>query len=230
MPSQKKRNTKQQQQKQTNGMSASIKTISAPASRSNVVTKMSPRMTTTKNGNVIVRNTEIAINTIAVAAAGAFTSNGFSLMPISLAWLNNVAINFAKYTWRKARFIYVPYCSTTTAGRIAMGLVYDTADSSSTTVAEVMALNKGVISPVWGNNAGNSTITIDVDVNNLPLKKYQFITSAGYSALTSATDRNMYNPCLLQIGTDNGVAGNVGSILLEYEIELMEPMVAARQA
>jgi hypothetical protein len=198
--------------------------VQAPAVRSAVLRPGNNRIYTEGN-RVIVCNTEVAINSVAIAAGGAAIIATTPLIPSNFSWLNGVAQNYSQWKWRSLKISYIPFCSTTTAGRYAMGLTYDAGDLTSPTLAQVLQLDHSVMSPVWGNSG--SSLDINVPIEKLFGNNYRYITITNYNILTSNADRNIYCPVLIQYGTDSGVAGTVGTIMVTYEVELLDPVVAA---
>lgn len=197
--------------------------IEMPAARSSVVRPGTNRIYTDGN-KVSVCNTEVLINSVSIAALGASTIASTALIPSILPWLQGVAQNYAQWKWKYLKLSYVPFCSTTTAGRFAMGLTYDSGDTTATTLGQVLQLDKAIMSPVWG---GKGSIDVIVPIDKLFGNNYRYIGSTPFAALTSNTDRNIYCPVNVQFGTDSGVAGSVGTILVTYEIELFDPVVAS---
>ncbi len=103
-----------------------------------------------------------------------------------------------------------------------MGLIYDAGDTTPTLVSNVLASDHGVLSPAWGG--GSSTVDVIVDTTKFSLKNYPWLSLAAYGALATAADRNSFCPLELLYGTDGGAAGNVGSLVADYEVELLQPV------
>lgn len=200
--------------------------VQVPTSKS-VIMRPGNNRIYTEGSRVVICNTEVAVNTVAVAAAGAATIVTTPLIPPNFAWLSGVAENYSQWKWKSLKISYVPFCSTSTSGRFAMGLTFDAGDTTSATIAQVLQLDRSVMTPVWGN--AGSSVDITVPVDKLFGKNYRFVTLANYNA-SGNTDKNFYCPVLLQYGTDSGVAGNVGTIMVTYEVELLDPVVASLNA
>jgi len=180
------------------------------------------RITTGDRNRVIIRNCEVLVDTVSLAAAGAATIARKPLIPTTFSWLGGASSSYGKYRWIRLKISYIPFCGTGTSGRYAMGLVSDAGDTAPSVLSNVISLDHGVLSPVWGG--GSSSVDVTVDVTKFSLKNYPWISLAGYGALSTASDRNSFCPSELFYGTDGGVAGSAGTIVADYEIELMNPI------
>lgn len=198
--------------------------VQTPAAKSAVIRPGNNRIYT-EGSRVMVCNTEVLVNSVAIAAAGAAVIVTNPLIPSNLPWLNGVAQNYSQWRWRSLTISYIPFCSTSTSGRFGMGLSFDAGDTTASTLAQVLQLDRSVMAPVWGKSG--ASLEISVPIEKLFGNNYRYITLANYAALPSNTDRNVYCPVLIQYGTDSGVAGTVGTIMASYEIELLDPIVAS---
>jgi len=205
----------------------SVLATRVPAARGAVIRPGGARIKS-QGAKVYICNTEVAVNTLTIAAAGAASIGVTPLIPSSFAWLTGVAQNYSQWNWRYLKISYIPFCSTSTAGRFGMGLTYDAGDTTATTMAQVIQLDRSVVAPVWGTN--DKSVDIIVPTDRLFGKNYRYINGANYGALASATDKNVYCPALVMYGTDSGVAGSAGTLMVEYEVELFDPMVSALNA
>lgn len=198
----------------------------APAAMSMIYRTPATRISTGERGSVIVRNCEI-LGDVTIAASGVFSVRTFPLAPFSTTWLSGVAANYSKWLWRKVRVTYIPQCATSTTGRFAMGAMYDPSDLVPDTINPVLQLDKAIMSPVWGGN--DESVSIDIDCTKFPRRNYQYITLDNYDAIALEIDRSQYVPAIIQVGTDGGAAdAAIGTLMIEYHCELLEPIAANR--
>jgi hypothetical protein len=162
-------------------------------------------------------------------------------MPNNLLWLNGIAASFSKWRWVRLRVIYVPQVPATTAGKLALGLGYDYQDLAPTSMQEIQMMQSSVSSPVWAGFEGAclmhdlnrsvssvaGAVALDLDVTRCDKPWYKYITSAAFGAL-APSERNIYGPAEVWIGTSGGVAGTAGDIFCSYEVDLIEPFPGAR--
>jgi hypothetical protein len=130
-------------------------------------------------------------------------------------WLPAIANQYERYRIRRLRFVYEANAASTATGKIAMYIDYDPSDDAKTAKADVLNEAGCVHGSVWTNH----TLTY-----SHPQATKWLLTRAG--ALN--TNQN-------QIDTDAGtfvfntfdlvVAGNIGSIFVEYEIEFDIPQM-----
>jgi len=209
-------------------MKAKLAKVSAPASSSYKIQNINIPRITALRGAIVVNNTEMVpavfsiwTGTIVIAAAGAASAHVVPLTPISFDWLTGIASNYSKFNFLKLKFTYVPSCSTATAGRIAIGIAYDNADSVST-VAQCASLWGGCIAPVYGTG---DPLSIEVDVSRSNQPYFQYMGRTAYLAIADAKLKNQYSLGLLVAITDSGTAAaTVGTLFVEYVVELTDPI------
>lgn len=207
------------------GSASGLIRTTVPMAQSMVLTKPMRSMKPLSNGGILLTNTEVLVDTVSLLAAGAASITIIPLLPSRLPWLSGVAVNYAKFTWRRISLTYVPFCSTSTAGRFAFAISYDAGDTAPTTVSALLQIANGAMAPIWGKNG--SPLDIKVPVSTFNAKSYNYISTTGYAALANNTDKNVYLPAQLVYGTDNGVVGNGGTILISYDCELSQPITAS---
>lgn len=199
--------------------------VSAPAARSMIYRQPLTRISTGSNNSYRVKHSEIFIDPVQTSAAGAaLIYLNKPLIPISFPWLSGLASSFSKWRWNSLKVFYVPYCGTQTSGRFAMGFNYDDQDVNITTIAQIAQLYNAVTMPVWGD--GTRPVCVNLDTSKLALKYYLYATPGTFNALDPSV-RNSYCPAYLQVGTDAGIAGSVGAVMVEYDVELIEPIPAS---
>lgn len=137
-------------------------------------------------------------------------------------WLSLVASTFEKYKFFKCRFVYEPNCPTTTAGYVVQYIDYDSSDTAVTTKVEALASEGATMSAVWMENA--------VAVNpraERGLGQDRYVRSGLPSqpiGFVSNTDVRLFDIGKLNIFNSGlGVAGNGGSLFVEYDVELSVP-------
>jgi len=227
------------------GLSSEI--VEAPAAGSMIIRRGQniPRINTLGSATY-VRNTEPVV-AITTAAAGAFATVRDFVAPFSYPWISAIAISWSKWRFHYLRFIYVPQCATTTPGNVVLSIGYDYSDANPASLVDAQLSYNSVSGPLWGGYGGSSimnqygakrvanTIALDVDVTRLGVETgvalYRYCTLATFSALSNP-DRNIYSPCYVDFSTAGGptAATTVGTIFVEYVIELIEPISGARNA
>lgn len=175
-----------------------------------------------------------------------FTAIVLQCMPSVIEpWITGVAENWSKYRWRKLRFFWVPFAPTTTQGAVHMGLQYDNIDSTPTSVSQIAALQSYSGGPIWTGSECSQVlnnpkaipppgcVSVDLDVNRLQNPWYPYIEQASFTAQAgiSLATANLFSPARLIFATSNGTAASpgtpVGNLMVNYEIELIEPCAAA---
>jgi hypothetical protein len=238
---------KKRPRKQRSQDTGDIRTVrqAAPAAAGDIVSRprSMPRMQT-RNGGFYVCNTELVIELNSPAVLGAFQNVQHFTHPSFCTWLNTIGLNFSKFRWIRARYIYIPGTPTTTAGRVTLGMSYDTVDVAPTTTIAASAAYKSVSCPVWAGYEGSTllnnlstpvgsiggAVAIDIDTNRFANPWYKIQAAATINGFTP-TDRNMYVPCILNLSMLGGpVSALMGSIYLQYEVEMIEPIIALANA
>jgi hypothetical protein len=137
------------------GRSAAETMLTAPAAYGAQIgaKKLLPIMAG-QGDTLIVQNYELVHNV--TGSAGVYTYGGDVCNPglgTNYPWLANIAQNYAKFRWRALRYIYVPACSTATAGSEAFLFSYDPYDAGPATLQDVAASTNSSIGNVWFGGA-----------------------------------------------------------------------------
>lgn len=212
--------------------------VLVPASGTTVLTRQSnPYIGVRGVGNqtTYICNTEVA-RAVTLVAAGAYTTARTHLAPFIFTWMNGTARNYSKWRFIRCRLIYIPTCPTTTTGRIAFKFGYDGLDAAPASLTEVQIGYKSVTTAPWAgyeganlmNHDGFPTPTVgavcmDLDTSRLQMKWYSYTSSLP----AVAADYIDYIPAHVDVSSDGGVAGTVGSLFIKYEIECIEPIYFA---
>lgn len=184
----------------------------------------------------MVSNTEEFSTVAGPSTPGAFAVGVFPLIPSQLNWLGGLASSFSKFRWNRLRLFYLPAVGTSASGRVASSLIYDGADLLPTKMAALIAGYRATFGPVWAGQSGfdssnpfavhSDMVHLDLDCSKLAKRYYPYTTNANYVGL-SASDKNIYSPAELLVGSEGittGTSVNVGSFYVSYEIELLEPV------
>lgn len=186
------------------------------------------------SGGMIVSNTEELSSVVTSATALAYSVKTAPLIPGNMLWLGGVSRSFSKFRWIKLRLFYLPVVGTTTAGRIAMSLLYDGTDLAPASMSAIIAGNRATFGPLWAGQSGfdstnpfanhSDMIHLDLDCSKLSKRYYPFTTGESYNAL-DLPDRTIYSPADVVVGTEGAATSQtVGSLYVSYEIELLEPV------
>lgn len=235
-----KRNQKQRNRRRSSTLDAEH--VSVPAAGAAITRRTRIPRIMSQGVRTIVCNTE-AVNTADVTNTLAYATFGIPMGAFRYPWLAGIAQNYSKWRWLKLRYVYVPQCPTTTNGQVILSLSYDHTDANPANAAAQQQMYHAITSPFWAGWQGSmllnnpntpassvpGSVTVDVDVarlgNSASLSYFRFISLADFGAL-STSDQNLYSGGNLFVGTEGGVAVpvKVGSLFVEYEIELIEPV------
>lgn len=210
---------------------------------------------------LIVQNFEL-VHT-ANGSAGVFSSGGDVCNPglaSNYPWLSGIAKQYVKFNWRFLRYIYVPTCSTATAGSTFFMFNYDYLDAGPSSLAQVAQSEDSSIGNAWFGGAINPTLAfspelssreaIYVDYNTTKATNnwyYVRTTQGGVSPSSGGTlggtipggltfTPGSYpdpeaRPATIYYGADS-VAGTsgIGNLFVAYICEFAEPVAAALNA
>jgi len=126
-------------------------------------------------------------------------------------WLSSFAANFDKYRILSFKAMFVSNQPTSTAGRVGLGIDYDSTDPLPADRTEFFSLTHNVESAPW-----------DSLVLNVPFKpEVKFVNSH------TTTDSKLIDygqlVCMADQIVTSGTAITLGDVIIEYEIELLEP-------
>lgn len=133
------------------------------------------------------------------------TANAISANPYLFTgtWLNRQASMYNKYKYVNARLRFVPFCPTSTAGRIIIGWDADPNDLVPTNPVPVTQLENAREAPIWMENSASMGV----------IRKPEFTIG-----VAGDTD---HSPGNFVIWTDNGTGSSavtVGSLYMDYSI------------
>lgn len=218
------------------------KPINPPAASGIVVGRSRP-VARMERDKFVVCGTEIAgvVNTSSTFAAGVI-----NCVPHSFPWLNGQAALYSKWRWRALRFIYVPTCPTSTQGQIGLSFQYDVIDTTPTSLSDMTMMNGFTNAPYWLGGDGAvmlsnprsrpvaGAVVSSFDVSRQTLPWYPYITAQDFLDLlavstTGPAAANIYSPGNLVSASVGGPTVSVagGNLYAQYEIEMIEPTVAA---
>jgi hypothetical protein len=155
---------------------------------------------------------------VSSAIANSFYCLGFSLNPGmgTFPWLTSVAAAFEKYRFQALRIVYAPRCPTTMGGSVVLCVDFDAADPppASRPVAQTYAC-------CVDTNAWSEAVL------TLPHSRISRELYTRFGSVPSNTDIKTYDIGTLYIGSmTSSTTTNLGSVYLEYELELIEPQAS----
>jgi hypothetical protein len=189
-------------------------------------------------------------------SAGVFSAGGDVMnpgIPQSYPWLSGIAKQYTRFRWKALRYIYVPTCSTTTAGSVFFYPSYDSYDTGPTSLAQVAVSENSCIGNAWFGGSINpnlafkplttqESIFVNVDMTRFPNKWYYVRDTFGGTTPSSGgalggiipagltfTAGSMYDlesrPGIMYYGAD-GVAGagSIGNLFAAYVVEFSDPI------
>ncbi len=197
--------------------SRGISTKRAPAAfsrRMNISNK--PVMSASSKG-INVRHKEYMTNIMSNATTLSYFSEALILNPGKInafPWLSTIAGNFDKYKINRLTITLVSNQPTTTAGRIGVGIDYDSTDPMPVDRTEFFSLTHHVECSAW------DSITF-----NVPLQGgVRFINSH------TNTDSKLIDYGQIIIMADQvvttGTAIDLGDAIIDYDIDLIDPQQA----
>lgn len=192
------------------------------------------------------------------AGNNAFTVGGDVLNPGlvgNFPWLSNIAKGYSKFAWRFLRYIYVPACSTASAGVEFFYFKYDFLDNAAASTTQVMSTDKSSLGSVWFGQPINEVsafkkslpntenISVDLDISKLERPWYYVRTgnNANQPVVTTGAPtggigtfaiNNLYDPSafpgIIYYGNEGttGTATN-GYMFAAYICDFCEPEAPA---
>lgn len=138
-------------------------------------------------------------------------------MSATFPWLSNIAPNYETYRFNSLEFHFRTTRGSNSSGSVNMAIDYDAADSTPTSLSQMLQYHGSVDSPVWSpdtcmrcsnenmNKAVNRYIRTDILAPNLDIKSYDignlFIGTAG----------------------ETGGIVPIGRIWVTYDVDLITP-------
>jgi len=176
--------------------------------------KTAPRMRNTQRG-VVVSHSEMVGPLISSGTTLTFDCHGYRLNPgvTSLfPWVSTIANNYEKYRFTMLKFHYVPICATSTAGRIGIGIDYDSTDVVPFNRQEFFSLSSHSEVAPWQN----TELAIKCD------------NTFRFTGTHSVADSKLIDLGQLVAYSDQVVSTNVvlGDIYVSYVVEFIEPQQA----
>jgi len=189
-------------------------TVSAPVARSKRVTSGPPRILKKGRGLTIAHSEMIGVIASA-AAGGTFKCDSFINNPGRFAtypWLSSIAGNFDKYILRKCVINFISNQPTSTAGRVGLGIDYDSTDPPPADRNEFFALTHHAEGAPW------DSISLNIPLDN----KERFVNSH------TLNDSKLIDCGQLLFMSDQIANGGVilGDITIDYVVELLQPQQA----
>jgi hypothetical protein len=189
--------------------------ISAPVAVGKRIASRNRPKFLNRNGNVVISHTEFVGNLFSNATTLLYNSTSFVINPGNCGtfpWLSTFSSNFDKYKIHKLVFHIVSNQPTSIAGRIGVGVDYDSTDPVPADRGEFFNLTHHQETAPW-----------DSIVMNIPVKpEEKFINSH------TVTDSKLIDYGQIIVMADQIVAtsSNLADIIVEYVVELIQPQQA----
>jgi len=187
----------------------------APAAKSErVKTTNRPRINTSKRG-IIVSHKEMVGTLVSSPTTLTFQANSFTINPgktIGFPWLSTLACNFDKYKMHSLTVHLVSSQPTSTAGRIGVGVDYDSTDPLPGDRVDFFNLTHHTECAAW------DSVSL-----NIPLRpEEKFVNSH------TTTDSKLIDMGMIVVMSDQIVATSsvLADVIFEYQVELLEPQQA----
>lgn len=211
-----------------------VRSVTAPLAGGIITSRRRvPKFSSNASGT-FVSNTEVFVDFNA-SALGAFSVTNTPMLATQPSWLSGVADLYSKYRWRKLRFVYMPFCPTSTQGQAGISISYDRLDTNPTTIVAMQQAYKALTFPAYAGYEGAMAlatfktvagmVVMDVDVSRFDKPWYPVISTATFGGLATNI-QNAYCPATLYTASVNGPAAATffGSCFIQYEIEFIEPV------
>lgn len=187
----------------------------APANKGARVTAANkPRMVSSARG-VVIQHKEMIGSLISSGTTLAFSATGFAVnpgKPSGFPWLSTIASNFDKYRMKKLVVHLVSSQPTSVAGRIGVGIDYDSTDSLPGDRVDFFNLTHHAECAAW--DSVRLVIPVIPDI--------KFVNSH------TITDSKLIDMGQIVVMSDQIVAtsATIADIIVEYHVELLEPQQA----
>lgn len=192
-----------------------MRSVSVPTSKG-VRMNLSNKPSVTGSGKgLVIHHKEFLGTVVTSASTNTFRCDSYILNPGKYAtfpWLSTLASNFEKYRIRQCSVTFVSNQPTTVAGRVGMGIDYDSTDPKPSDRQEFFSLTHHRECSVW-----------DSVVFNIPIQGGErFINSH------TTTDSKLIDAGQILIMSDQYATAstNVGDLIMEYVVELIDPQQA----
>jgi len=191
--------------------------ISAPVARTRRLNTKNRPVYRNGSKGVIIRHKELVGPLMSKSTTLSYNANSFVINPGNSGmfnWLSTLAGNFDKYRILKFRASFVSNQPTSTAGRVGLGIDYDSTDPLPADRSEFFSLTHNVETAPW------DSLVLDVPFKS----EVKFVNSH------TVTDSKLIDygqlVCMADQITTTGTAIILGDIIIEYEVELLEPQQA----
>lgn len=196
-----------------------MKTVSAPAAQSKVVTVRGPQMKGTPEGRIIIKHREFVDEFF--QPAGLLIKTSFEVNPVNkfvFPWLSKVAKAFDNFKFRKFNVEWITSCPTSASGQYLLAY-----DPSPKPIADISIRKLGGQTgakemPVWANRSIKAT---QDQLNSLP----RYYIGHNFEKGTTYNAGHFY-----LVHSSSQPADNlVGSMWVDYEVELYNPTAEAAE-
>jgi len=144
---------------------------------------------------------------------GVFEAFRYSVNPgdvDTFPWLSGIANRYEKYKFKMLKFIYVPQCSTATAGTVSLVFDFDPNDAPPNSMTEALTYHDFTTGPAW------TAQTLISDLKNGDRAPQKNTRSRG----ESQTELNNYDVGTLFVCTEGfASAAKLGYVEVEYSVE-----------
>lgn len=191
---------------------AGNRTLTAPVAQGIVTRGRKPQFAKT-SGGIVVTHRELMCSVNGTSAG--FQLNGgapgiaYRINPKNMnlwPYLNSIANNFDEFKVLKLAFVYLPSCSTTETGALAMGWDKDAEDNAPGSRGDITNLPVSTTGPFWAESA------INLPIDN----KWRF--SGGNAGEVKLTHYGQFF-----FATQTATNNLLGDIMVEYSIALRTP-------
>lgn len=197
-----------------NTTNVAIKRGNAPVAMGSIIRQQAPKLTRKKDGATLIGTDFLdPVEGLGVSDFGIGKSAMLSPAYFVGTFLGNLARSYEKYRWKRLRIHYVPKVSTATAGQVILTSSHSVSEpvlnpNSGTFLQRAMSQGNATMGPLWMEN------WIDISCGD------------DWKLVDPATTADP-DDCIaeeLQVFSQTSVAGQVGYLYAEYEIEFCNTM------
>lgn len=194
-----------------------VRPVTAPAAAGSTKRYEGPQISVMSGNISRTRNTEFIIDVSSSETAGSTVSysvNFNARNATELQWLAGLGQRYQKFRVISARVRFFSAVASTVSGDIAIGVVYDSADSTTVTIPALMRTAGSVHTQVWKDSP-----PVTIDVKRMAYPWYFSGVTAGVAS------GNQQTPFVIKVAAQSGAVGAVlGRLSVEYVVDFTEPI------
>ena len=191
--------------------------VMAPAAIGSSRRYVGPQISVMSGAVSRVRNVEFALNIVSSATAGTevtYSINFNVRNATELGWLAGFGQRYQKFRVVSAHVKFLSAVASSVNGDLAIGLVYDSADTTGVGIGTLMRTAGSIHSQVWRDSP-----PVKADVKRMALPWYISGTTTGVAS------GNQQTPFTIKVAAQStAVSAVLGRLSVDYVIDFTEPV------